>query len=544
MDVSDFIYSSPSARSTSNDQSMLHDHISISRTRNSRVPAARLAPELLSFIFFWCLPTSTFQIHDCVLPTQVVATHVCHRWREIGLQSAVLWSRIDLERMRMAQAFLGRSKQARLNVRIAIRNDPGNGDQECKCSPDTVTACDAFQILHHHSDRICTLMISGLKDDWDDVDEKLTTARTTFPNLQNLDASVICDDDDLADLGPVTIKALIQKRRRPAQISLLKLNLCMLDLSAIDCSCMTSLHLTCWEPFTIEQTQWRELLVSAQRLAALYIGNIQAVPTLEEGALIRFTHLRSVHLYGPLHTCARLLNNICVPEDARIMAEEVWMPAELRDNLEAHEAQHMFTRFLSRHLAKISYNTSFEIRYLPGDLDGNHCISLLTTGRGYFRITTMDTSLQVNLTWMLDQFPEHALRHLVETCSIAGAPSTNTWFTSSGAWTQLCERMPSISCVHVDSTTVEICLQHANFPAIQELNIWYDDGPSDAGPSKDQLFQFWARQPHRNRFKCIQLDAALDVEWSHVHPTQNWPVHINFESHTQRPIHQFILVDV
>jgi hypothetical protein len=157
----------------------------------------------------------------------------------------------------------------------------------------------------------------------------------------------------------------------------------------------------------------------------------------------------------------------------------------------------------------------------------------------------MDPGLELGLlAWMLDQFPTHALRR-VETCSVAGGPSTNTWFTSPGAWTQLCDRMPSIRHVHVDSTAAKTCLEHAKFPAIQELSVWYDEGPSNSGPGKDQLFQFWARQPHRSRFTCIQLDEALDVKWSHVHDIGGtWPIQIDFEPHHKRENCQAILTDL
>jgi hypothetical protein len=543
MDVLRAIYSSSCLRCTSKDGLIPHNHARFSRTQNDRAPAARLSPELLSSIFFWCLPTDTFYIYDYMLPTQVVATHVCHRWREIGLQSAVLWSRINLDNMSMARTFLERSGQVQLTVCIAMRDEPGNDDVQCASPPDACAVSDAFDILHRHSLRISTLTIRGSEVDWDDLEEKMITCGTRFPNLRNLDASVASRDDDF-DTDMMTLRALVRRETTPIQLTKLKVAACRLDLLAVDFSCMTSLHLTCWAPLAVGQAQWRELLVSAQRLAVLYIGNIRAVPTLEHGALIRFMHITNVYLHGPLQMCARFLNHICVSKDARIVVEEIWASAELRDNLDTNEAQHMFTRFLLRHLAKISYDTCFEIRYLPGARDGAHSVVLLTTGRGYFVITPMDTSLQVNLTWMLDQFPADALRR-VEACSITGRKSTNTWFTSSDDWTQLCERMPSIRRIHVDSTTVETCLQHATFPVIQELNVWYDEGPSDSGPGKDQLFRFWARQAQRNRFACIQLDAALDVRWSHVHDSDHtWPIQVKFKPHHERQNCQFVLTDL
>jgi hypothetical protein len=64
MDVLRAAYSSSCLRCTSKDGRSPHRQVLHRRPRHDRVPAARLSPELLSYIFFWCLTTHTFRIYD------------------------------------------------------------------------------------------------------------------------------------------------------------------------------------------------------------------------------------------------------------------------------------------------------------------------------------------------------------------------------------------------------------------------------------------------------------------------------------------------
>jgi hypothetical protein len=250
----------------------------------------------------------------------------------------------------MTWTFLERSGQALLTVHVVMRDDPGSDELQCERPPDACTVSDAFWILHRHSSRISTLTISGSEVDWDDLEEKMIRFNTRFPNLRNLDVSVDDRDGDF-DTGIMTLRALIQRQTTPIQLTKLKVTTCMPDLLAIDFSCMTSLHLTCWAPLEVGQAQWRELLMSARRLKTLFIGNVTGMPVLEQGALIHFLHLRTIQLYGPIQAYTRLLNHICVPEDTTIIAKRLWTTSEPISRLVT--VKEMFAPFLLRHFAKM-----------------------------------------------------------------------------------------------------------------------------------------------------------------------------------------------
>ncbi|KAI0087242.1 hypothetical protein BDY19DRAFT_869892, partial [Irpex rosettiformis] len=91
---------------------LLQDTIYLKRCRNSLNAFGSLPAEILLEIFRWC-PQKKKKIKDqCFAFSQV-----CHRWREVAISDATLWTTPDLFRPNLAEdIFKNRSAQLPLHI--------------------------------------------------------------------------------------------------------------------------------------------------------------------------------------------------------------------------------------------------------------------------------------------------------------------------------------------------------------------------------------------------------------------------------------------
>jgi hypothetical protein len=500
----------------------------------------RLSPDILVCIIRWCMPTSGILSDEPnpPLPLQVIATHVCRWWRAVGIECATLWSTIDLNRMDMARVFLKRSRQALLSLRIIMHNTPAIGGIRTKTPSKACSTSDVYDVLHAHGPRIKALLIRGSEADYDDLEEQLTESDTCFPALQHFDAGIHGQDDVFDIIRYTTLHALLRRGPTPIALEKLKLDLCVLDFPAIDLSCLTSLHLTYWQPLAVEHTEWWDLLASARRLQSLFIGNALMMPVLERATLIHFPCMTHIVLWGPIRACTVILDAIRIPIGARILADEgspTYSPYHNADS--TREEEYILKPFFARHYSGLPAHENMTFQYQPSCTSGVHRIKLQTVHGACIVIGVESISSDGvrNFNWLISQLPVHVLER-ISFCSVAGTWTERPWFTGCNDWAQLCNRMPRIRFLHVDSTIVDHCLHYAIFSQIDALHIWYNENPRSVNvvPHKAALFAFWARQPAQNQFWAIHFDDAFNAQESHGCPTNMWPIPVRFWPHAAR----------
>ncbi|THH27696.1 hypothetical protein EUX98_g6491 [Antrodiella citrinella] len=92
------------------------------RRMNAIIPVARLPPEILGHIFLWYITVMATHrdpgYYRDSYHRWLTVTHVCHRWREIGLCTPNLWTdiRIGQGSVERVQAFISRAKHAPLQI--------------------------------------------------------------------------------------------------------------------------------------------------------------------------------------------------------------------------------------------------------------------------------------------------------------------------------------------------------------------------------------------------------------------------------------------
>lgn len=125
------------------------------RERNALTPACRLPPEVLSMILVWVTDAEPLaEPVDFTAPRikdWYPILHVCKRWREVALECAILWNRIDATSPLWTQEMLRLSKKASLSLKAEGYSTHSRIMDTCK----SVLA---------HSDRLSTLHLSGFRE--------------------------------------------------------------------------------------------------------------------------------------------------------------------------------------------------------------------------------------------------------------------------------------------------------------------------------------------------------------------------------------------
>lgn len=145
--------------------------------------------------------------HEGVLPFQVLVSHVCRHWREIAIESPVLWTTLSFDEdmpLEMAKAWIQRSKDLPLDVHIdcqlsedddceAAANDLNNAfpeidtpvqqDQDMCENSDTPYSFPPFSI--HHLNLVLDLIIPHVTR-WHSLDVTASTYEYIYKVLFRL----------------------------------------------------------------------------------------------------------------------------------------------------------------------------------------------------------------------------------------------------------------------------------------------------------------------------------------------------------------------
>ncbi|KAI0064253.1 hypothetical protein BV25DRAFT_298322 [Artomyces pyxidatus] len=87
-------YTTDTYRRVDDELAAIHLALCHSRSRrNAMAPISRLSPEILALIFFFLVRSHPVDLDDLEV---VKITRICRRWREVAINSAILWSVIPL----------------------------------------------------------------------------------------------------------------------------------------------------------------------------------------------------------------------------------------------------------------------------------------------------------------------------------------------------------------------------------------------------------------------------------------------------------------
>ena len=163
---------------------------SINTRLNALLPISRLPPEVLSEIF---LRIAGYRPGHASRPPKVRAwmrvTHVCTHWREIALQCAELWSRLDVPSIpELLALFLLRSKDTPLTMTLSFRPLRLPGMRMLESSEDVILL--ALSALH----RVRMLSVDA---SWKPADVILQQLGSRAPLLESLTISNASSNSEL-----------------------------------------------------------------------------------------------------------------------------------------------------------------------------------------------------------------------------------------------------------------------------------------------------------------------------------------------------------
>lgn len=171
-------------------QAMLRSLTELKRKRNSRLPAARLPPEIVSEIFIWhrdghTRPESVGGTSSTSIKTSWIhVSHVCHYWRQVALSTPQLWVYVDLRRVQAACEHIRRA--CSLSLRPYMLNGGGPPTDEL------------LELVRNHPGYITSITLNGTY-----IEQKICIT-TLAPSLaQNLRVLEIVGEKDPTTPTPI-----------------------------------------------------------------------------------------------------------------------------------------------------------------------------------------------------------------------------------------------------------------------------------------------------------------------------------------------------
>ncbi|KAH9843202.1 uncharacterized protein C8Q71DRAFT_699388 [Rhodofomes roseus] len=157
----------------------------LQRYRNALRPIHRLAPDILLLIFQGIAEEEDGPLHPSYGSAPwVYLAHVCHRWREIALTCAALWTRLSTKYPDAALACLERSADASLSLIVSA-------------SATTEAASQVINAALPHAARIRHIYLPSIFMEEADLREPLETIlRSPAPALEALHVYKVGMDGD------------------------------------------------------------------------------------------------------------------------------------------------------------------------------------------------------------------------------------------------------------------------------------------------------------------------------------------------------------
>lgn len=290
-----------------------------SRLVNDDAVVYRLPNELWTHIFIMCTKTTTtvwpiisYRTSAAVLPFQVIASHVSHRWRDIALGTPLLWNNIAFNvrslkhingcLISQLEAHLERSGSCFLDIVLEFRMF---GDLTPYC-----------QILAEHSRRWRRLSILTEFDEVDEIREMLCSVEV--PILEHLSLN----------LGRPEADSLSPRQQFPCVTPSI-LASCPLSLSFVrlagqalgnlhpPISSVTTLHLDGWTRHYMTHDQFKAILKEAPLLINLSFNQLFLHHSRDPLAIAEPTVLpclRALRIRGPSSPVSRFMSLLDMPQ--------------------------------------------------------------------------------------------------------------------------------------------------------------------------------------------------------------------------------------
>lgn len=314
----------------------------VGRRLNELTQPSRLPPELLAEVFTYLNPFHPENIRGSA-GDLVVASHVCHHWRQVALQFPRLWSNIALDaKFSFVVAALERSKSSELNLCDRITFD----SQWKNPVYDEHRHEELLDLLFEEIQRIRSLRNLDLFNSF-----VTSTLQARFPQKIHAPRLLVYVENDY-------IPAHLSGYSNPHWENSL---LSMLDAPNLESLClrMTSegwkllpsythlRHLTIISWFNMPIPDNMDILQVLRALPLLETVNLQlqcsntvSNTVNEHGFEIFLPQLYQIRLQGDLHSCASLLRHLAFPLTASIVvdiSQPVAYPADPRQPSGTHD---------------------------------------------------------------------------------------------------------------------------------------------------------------------------------------------------------------
>ena len=291
-------------------------------TENTFAPINRVPPEVFPEVF-------PLILNHCGGDEELIKlTHVCHRWREIFISHASLWTFLDCRNLDKTRAYLERSKTSPLWVWLDRRDGPFPND--------------AFLLTVPHFHRLKSVSLNGFSNDLLQLTKYF---RSPAPLLEELDIDVSGDN-------PAAIETTIFGGNL---LSLHKLRLhgVLTNLPWRNMMNLTTFNFRQFLGSDTSATQLLDFFEHAPLLRKIRLWNSVPHPfNAPAERVVSLPHLKSIRMFNqPAHS---ILNHLLVPVGASVTMEFYFAG-------ESPITSH-FPRPIDN-LANISHITSINLRF-------------------------------------------------------------------------------------------------------------------------------------------------------------------------------------
>ncbi len=296
-----------------------------SRLVNDDAVAYRLPNELLTRIFTMCTTNAARtwpSSRSCptLLPSQVIVSHISHRWRQIALATPLLWNTINFNIRRMnhvqgrilsqLEAHIQRSDTCFLDITLDFQIADNLGSY--------------CQLLAKHSQKWRRLSIVTRFEQLDDIREMLCDA--DVPILEHLSLSLgkpqsgsLSPRKQFSSVTPAILSSV-------GRLSFLRLAGQALGNLHPPMSSVTTLHLDGWTRHYMTHEQFKIILEGTPSLINLSFNQLCLHHSRDPFLFVQPTtlhHLRCLRIHGSCSPLSRLISLLNMPRLESISLEGI-----------------------------------------------------------------------------------------------------------------------------------------------------------------------------------------------------------------------------
>ncbi|GLB40727.1 putative P-loop containing nucleoside triphosphate hydrolase protein [Lyophyllum shimeji] len=293
-----------------------HDVCRLLRLRNQTKPVNTLPPEILVRVFELAAQSSVEQDRRPWghprrrTPFPITVSHVSAHWRDLALNSPLLWTDIDISppwSLKRIRLFLARSKTCLIHMNLAIPIitfahllSPGG------VNASAYALCDA---IAEHIPRCRRITLKG------DFGQHETLLDAILKTIQKSKAAPPLDylDLQIANVRGFQSAEYTPLLRHGAPL------LTQLRVTSLMVSCLprlervTSLHLALGGTSGIEAAEFTAMVASCPMLQSLSLYDDVVIGPWPQAATIELPSLRSLHVFGTFASVSDLLRVVSAP---------------------------------------------------------------------------------------------------------------------------------------------------------------------------------------------------------------------------------------